>query len=512
MIISQDIKNGFVRVKREGHYFSLISASGIVSVTLQLKGSDVLRSDFWVGMSINDPIEYDTIIIQGADAPVEFWASKVSMNNQGSVNLRGAKALRTNKMLVNGTAQLTSSDLTRTAVRVRTNKDIYIGGAVVSGLGWRLAAGTMEEFPVAGGLFAYKPPALLKIENSTYTAPDNAKYLMLTEPNEIIVSDDKQTMLKWSNNEFPKLWTASSNIWSDHPSFLLMSSAAIDLIKVPILDQIFLVRMTGSNGTGGSFSYCQFSIYASSDSGLTFNQVDFIDVNLKVSESLISNSTNNIYLTLIDDILTISNSGVAVGYNVKTKEWDAKGSGELPDNLKSNIRSFVYLDNDFSQFIYQDAIGKIRKTINNGETFDMLRESSYMFYMPTRNDIITTTNSSSKSILISSDGGLSWVLFSRNATNGIEDLPAYFENGVWLKFNGQYLESYQAQDGNAIIQLAIDTQSLSSSKDKPYICNDGELLRFSSDNDGTFAVVDKWQLDLTGDITPAVVEIMELLS
>lgn len=195
MIISQDIKSGLVRVKRSGYYFSLISASGVVNVTLRLKGEDVLRTDFWVGMSINDPVEFDEILIQGDDAPVEFWASQISMS-QSRATIKGATALRSTVFNLRGGKpyQIVGADVTRASVRIKSDQDILIGGAGLQS--WPIAANVMEDIPAAGLIYGYKQPANINFDGSVITAETAGEWK--SKNGNFWVSDDGNVRLQCS--------------------------------------------------------------------------------------------------------------------------------------------------------------------------------------------------------------------------------------------------------------------------------------------------------------------------
>ncbi|OEG72316.1 hypothetical protein BEL05_04890 [Shewanella colwelliana] len=517
MIYNTVIHNGFARLAAVGKFFGLVSAGGIVEVELLKVGKQVFKSKMWVGMDLNHPIDFDEIVIRGDNGAIEVWAAQISMS-QSRYSNSGAKALRTNKMLVNGSVQLTGADLTRTAVRVRTNKDIYIGGAAVSGLGWRLAAGSVEEFPVAGGLFAFKEPPALSIASSSYVGEFSDFVVAGAKSEFFYESDDGAVRLSHAFNTFPKI-SIDGGAWEPHPAFTTLALTSGNSIKSPITDSFFFVRMTGSNGTS-SFSYCQYTIYESRDGGRTFSQYAFIDANTKVSQDVINNSTTSLKLTLIGNILSISQSGICIGFNVVTKEWDAIGGGEIEGSVANGslFNGAAFLSDDFSQIIYLSQWdAKLRRSGDRGNnwqelggrTFSAVRFDSNLHFMAIK-------DSSSKRIMLSNDGGLSFVESTEAAPNGAEDYPSYIGDGLYLKFTAQYLKSLKLNSVTAQvdIEVAADTHAPSeaSVQDGGFITNSGVVYRFMNVDDATYRRVDKWQLDLKGDLTPAVVEVMELLS
>ena len=515
MIINQTINNGFLTVNKTGAYFSLISAGGVVNVRLSEKGRVVLDTKMWVGMSIDKAIPFDEITITGADGAVEFWAGDVSMY-QARATLTGAKAIRTNKLLVNGRVKLTSPDLTRTAVRVRTNKDIFIGGSAVNGSGWRLAAGTMEEFPVAGELSAYKAPPKLSIKDSQYIGEANDIFNAGADSENLFISDDETCMLSWEFNAFPKIWTTDNPVWISHPAFASLGLSAGNLIKSPLTDSIFYVRMTGTNGTR-SLSYCQYTIYESKDNGRTFSQFAYINANLKVDQSLINNTYTKVNLAIVGQSMTIAQSGVAICFNIIDKSWSAIGGATVPANyLASGFSNFIYLSDDAKMCVYLSPWdNKLRRSDDGGVSWHEIggRTFGYIVFADANNYFATSDNSS-KMNLLSNDAGQSWTLFNETSPNSDEDYPIYLADGLWLRFDGQYLKTLSIdENGNASVEVATATHApSSSSQDGGYLTNSGVYYRLMNVDSGGFCKADKWQLDLKGDLSPAVVEVMELLS
>lgn len=229
-IINQDIKGGYVTVSRPGYYFNLISASGVVRVVLRKKGEEVLDSKFWVGMSINEPIEYDTIIIYGDDAPVEFWAGKVSMNQSRS-SMTGAAAMRTSLKSIRGgkVTQIVGSDLTRVATRVRASSDLVLTGASFSGGGWAVKANDVVEIPVAGVINAYKEPAKIDLTSVAMVSsgdvlPSSSNSYANAEP--IVSPDGKKMFVKVGSRVYYKD-TDVDDIWREPVSLSEFSPSVV---------------------------------------------------------------------------------------------------------------------------------------------------------------------------------------------------------------------------------------------------------------------------------------------
>ncbi|MCS6102353.1 hypothetical protein, partial [Shewanella baltica] len=165
MIINQTIKNGFTVVNKTGAYFSLISAGGVVNVSLSEKGRTVLDTKMWVGMSIDKAIPFDEITIKGDDGAVEFWAGDVSMS-QARFSMSGASAIRSSVKFIFDNELIVGADLVRTAIRVRSDKEVFIGGAGLKN-GWRVAPNETVEIPLSGVLYAKKQTVYLD-----YSAPE----------------------------------------------------------------------------------------------------------------------------------------------------------------------------------------------------------------------------------------------------------------------------------------------------------------------------------------------------
>lgn len=270
MIIYQTIKDGFAVINKTGAYFSLISAGGVVNVRLSEKGNTVLDTKMWVGMSIDKAILFDEITITGDDGAVTFWAGDTSISGQANVTIAGATAVRTKTVDVLGSKLLTLSDLTRQAIRVRTNKEVFIGGSGVNGTGWRLPAGIVEEFPIAGSLYAYKKLPELNVQNAsvlnTYSKPTGAETASISN-GEFHVSKDGNTILVssiYGVNPF-RISTDGGASWAE-PAWandIAMQGAGYYLVHHGARSRLFM--LVASSGSTGSTKF-----FVSDDDGVSF--------------------------------------------------------------------------------------------------------------------------------------------------------------------------------------------------------------------------------------------------
>ncbi|QLE85565.1 exo-alpha-sialidase [Shewanella sp. Scap07] len=514
MIISQDIKGGFVRVKRQGHYFNLISASGIVRVILQLNGSDVLRSDFWVGMSINDPIEYDTIIIQGDDAPVEFWASKVAMSNQGNINVVGASAIKTSNKAVLSKALIVDPSLTRSAVRLRSNKEVYLGGAAMNGDGWRLAAGVTEEIPLRGSLYAYKQ--LPELDISSAAIVNNYANLPAeqssTSKGEVHVSDDNQTILVFNSsifNDGHRFISTDGGVTFNAPSWDLdieiNIGASAKLLYHSARNELYMLVMQ-EDSRGG------FRVFKSLDDGQTFNYITTANASTLVGTSYLNAQikahfigdtlcfhVSNGWFGLMDlDTLQFSNCQRESNY-VDQAVMDAVPELSSPATYNTLIQTslsgdmVVSFSSPVKRTLHSSDYGRTFRIVLND--FLVINEGKDCHYLCGQNIYSTIYPH------ISTDYGATW---EKITEHGSVKNRAFFQylDDKWFQFSSSAINLwYKVGD-----QWQKETQSVSGVESKDGIAlASGDILQLGDS-------LNRVKVAVSGDLSPAQVQIMELLS
>ena len=509
MIINQSIRNGFVTVNKTGAYFSLISAGGVVNVRLSEKGRTVLDTKMWVGMSIDKAIPFDEITIKGDDGAVEFWAGDVSMN-QSRASITGASAIKTNQVKVLGSAKLTNSNVTRTAIRLRTDKDIYIGGAGVSGSGWRIPAGTSEEIPVAGTLYGYRDLPTLDMDGSEFleTQADAWHSNASVIGGGYWVADDETVKLAWIKGvgiEL-KLWQSADGLWIDHPSFFGMTSTSFNLIACSD-GNLYAFRFIGRyvSPGGGSNNDGELYVYKSTDNGLTFKQLAFLDWGAITDSTKINNSMMDFYLTEYGNIISLSFSGLSIGFNIKTRVWKALESGVCTGYGLYDFNHFTWINDELTSAInINRALKRLQRTDDGGNTWRTLRDSEVKQYRISNFMGFIAIETGTSKLALSSDYGESFTDF--NDVSIYQKLPIHLFNGVWTGFSGNALKVHYVVADTAKTDTTVSTGG--SGFNDGFVLPDGTIYRLQSGA----TTNDKWHLSVSGDLSPAVVEVMELLS
>ena len=494
-------------VGKVGAFFAIISAGGIVRVKLTLQGRTVLDSKMWVGMSINQSTPFDEIEIFGADGAIEFWAGAVPMTQQGTIAVRGANAIRCSKVPVMGETLLTGADLTRSAVRIRTDKEIFLGGAGVEGAGWRLPVGNYEEIPVAGSLYAYRQKPEIKISESVYVGTHTGKFKDTIDAGWVHISEDENLMLKWEFNYTPELWTVADD-WVQHPDFPQGYVASFNMIKNPITKILYASIATFNGGAG------YLNLYRSLDDGQSFESVTVLTWGADGQDQQISNSSTTQKMTIVGNILSINMSGVLIGYNLITGEQRNLSSGDNDQNGIKYAFGNLWFTSEDMQSISGTISGDFLYTIDGGKNWDPF--GIQFTTVNAFNDgkyLLGVNTGGSRKATFSNDHGLSWYESDYRDDNGSRDYPSYFYDGLWLVFEGVELWGFQIVDGALVKTQANNTYSISNSDDKPHIMDGGKIYRFTSTKTvAGYIDVDEWQVSMTGDTSPALVEIMELLN
>lgn len=525
MIVNSSVITGFLKVRIEGMYFGLVSCSGIVKVTLWNAGSHVLESKMWVGMNLPQAIPFDEIQIESEiDQPVEFWAGKTPMT-QNIGSFKGASAIRTSISSVLGSAAITGSDLTRQSVRVRANKEVFIGGAGVNGTGWRLPADKVEEIPVAGVLYAFKPLPTLDIGQSSFVSQHDEMFPSATmTAGKWWVSDDGNTRLSW--NASPSsgalmIWTEESQAWVKHPHFNGTSSSQFGVIHDIETDTIYAIRSIARNvsGGGGSNADGEMYLHKSVDNGRTFKSIKSIDWGAITNHALINNSFTELFLNIVDNVLSISMSGLAVGVDLGSLEIEAYAAGERTDNTGTDaqnrywIQNWCFLDNTFQRALVRDYVAKkVLLTEDGGKTFSDFLSHQIDFYRiaPNGKHLIYKQSSTNRGWLVDVADMMPLQIPDFGAGNG--RLPTNVYNGVWAGVYGGKLSLFYRSGDEVKKEQTLDSNNINYGYVECLTKPDGTVWRLASSASAGFYIADKWHLSITGDLTPAKVEVMELLS
>jgi hypothetical protein len=517
MIINQTITNGFSVINKTGAYFSLISAGGVVRVKLTYQGSTALDTKMWVGMSIDKPIPFDEITIYGDDGAIEFWAGDTSISGQTNVTIRGATAIRTKTIDVLGSRLLTLSDLTRQAIRLRSNKDVYLGGSGVNGTGWRLPAGVVEELPIAGSLYAYKKLPELNVQNAsvinTYSKPTGAE----TEDiggGELHVSKDGNTILTGSQSGISAFRVSDDGgaTWSvpSWASDVAMQGAGYYLVHHGARGKLFLlIAGSGSSGStrffvsdddGVSFSYL---ITASALDLAGIGYLNFFPYGHVVGSKLFFSA--GAWWGLLDlDQLTFGSVGKTSSFTNNIKKVVPELGSTQAYNLKITSQDGKRMIGGISS--------PVRRTFasnDGGGTWSVV-ENEYLslVFDQTGEHVCGLSVYGSVYPYFSTNGGLSFERYT--GAGAVSNKPLVnFYNDIWIKpKNGSVLAFYSV-DG----EYKHDEGNVTDLYQKNgYIINEAGHLITGQASSGIGAEMQRIALSVNGDLSPALVEVMELLN
>ncbi|ABV36810.1 hypothetical protein Ssed_2201 [Shewanella sediminis HAW-EB3] len=502
MIINTSIKSGFVNMGKEGSYFSLVSASGIVNVELRLKGSTVIDSKMWVGMSLPQAMPFDEIIITSdLDQPIELWAGKVSMS-QSRYSNSAAKAIRTEQVKVEGEAQINGSDLTRTATRLRTNKDVFLGGAGVDGSGWKLKAGVTEEIPLAGVLMAYKRPAFLDASQTTFKDSQVGGF------NEGVAtsfwrweSDDGAVRLAHDyNGAHPmRIWTVGDPVWRDHVTAGLWSG-----VNWNTMDLIDLNAERGELWAVGLDSN-RVGYYVSTDHGLTFKLVKLISHNMGFLPAGMGEKT-----TRSGSFLTTNAGAYHAVINMDTLVSFYSQKGTL------NYRRVMFTDELNGYRGAPNGNDKLQRTYDGGKNWVEVGIKPQGWGM-TQYAINQSGNffiaKRSAGMVISYDFLETYETYNTSFTSGAEDSQIVFLNdsmALMACTDLKIILVYKDSSGNTAFEVVADLATHGAVEGGTYrelrVAENGVLIVGYGDD------IYRFNVAIIGDLAPATVEVMELLS
>ncbi|MCS6128879.1 exo-alpha-sialidase [Shewanella baltica] len=516
MIIYQTIKDGFAVVNKTGAYFSLISAGGVVNVRLSEKGNTVLDTKMWVGMSIDKAIPFDEITITGDDGAVTFWAGDTSISGQTNVTIAGATAVRTKTVDVLGSKLLTLSDLTRQAIRVRTNKEVFLGGSGVNGTGWRLPAGVVEEFPIAGSLYAYKKLPELNVQNAsvlnTYSKPTGAETASISN-GEFHVSKDGNTILVssiYGVNPF-RISTDGGATWAE-PAWandIAMQGAGYYLVHHGARSRLFM--LVASSGSTGSTKF-----FVSDDDGISFRYLITASALELVGIGYLNFSPygrivrNKLFFSAVKwwgllDLESLTFSGVA-----KSSDY-INAIQEVVPELGNSQTYNPQITSEDGRRIIGSISSPVRRTFasNDGGITWSVVENEYLSlkFDQTGDNVCGLSIYGSVYPYFSNDGGLSFVRYTGAGTVSNKPIVNFY-NDIWIKPTYGSVFAFYIVNG----EYRHDQGNVEGLREKEgYIINEaGHLITGQSSAAGE--EMQRVELSVDGDLSPALVEIMELLS
>ncbi|MCS6211268.1 sialidase family protein [Shewanella baltica] len=523
MIINQTIKNGFTVVNKTGAYFSLISAGGVVNVSLSEKGRTVLDTKMWVGMSIDKAIPFDEITIKGDDGAVEFWAGDVSMN-QSRATVKGAAAIRSKSLNLIGEKVLTSSDITRSVVRVRSSRDMYVGGAGVSSSGWLVKANEIEEIPIAGALYGYIEPPVLDFSATAFMGAINdtvpatgANTFSLEAQSHHFFNDGVRRLFASASNG--KVYIFDGSAWAEHSYFVSEmakysgQTRSACIVRQRSTGRVFVIRRYDLNP-----NYF-FVIYVSNDDGATFSL--FSEVKPKELRGYHATSSMGTVIPelskrkaqIVGDWLTICGNAWVTTVNLNNKAAAAfySGDGSLIDGITYYGRG-AWLDNDLKTGLFTGFTGglwDLYKTEDGGESFSKVLSDCGEHGFDVSEDGQVVVAKYASGVKGSLDSGSSFSTISA----GLSWAPCeYLFEGIFAFANGQNLSFVYASGSEWIYETFSQNVNISGAS-ALQVASDGAVYRSQQlETSSAQDIGAKYQLSITGDITPARVEVMELLS
>ncbi|MGI2157895.1 hypothetical protein [Shewanella baltica] len=517
MIIYQTIRQGFLTVNKTGAYFSLISAGSVVNVRLSEKGRVILDTKMWAGMSIDKALPFDEITITGEDGAVTFWAGDTSITGSASISVKGANAVRTKTVDVLGVKLLTSSDLTRQSVRLRSNKDVFLGGGGVNGSGWKLKANVAEDFPIAGSVYAYKQLPQLEINKTeiiaSYPAPTGLE-AQAVSLGCYHVSADGQTILASKYNTLSSYvisqdggatWTEPE--WVSDSNFV---GAGYYLVQDRPRSAVYLlVAQPSSTGS--------LKIFVSYDDGVSFAFLKYISAETEVGIGYLNFDP---YGYVIDGVLFFNCAKWWGIFNPNSLEvTNTERYESLTTAIKkadaaytesSSIRvKITSADGQKMILSYSHVGGKTLYSGDGGATFEVVAN----VYL---NPQIDNTGNFLAGIAIydsyypwfSTNGGESWEQFSSGGALASDKFINFIDD-KWLQIGNGTLKLFYSLNGS--YQTDSATVSGLLKKDGGITTESGDIVT-PKGSAATGQEMQRIKVSSGGDLSPAKVEVLELLS
>lgn len=480
MISNTVIRSGFSRVSLSGKYFNLVSAGGIIEVELLKGGKQVFKSRMWVGMNIGHPIDFDEIVLRGDDSIVEFWAGNVSMSQNRGIMI-GASAIRASTKYVNGETLLAGSDLTRTAVRIRSDKEIFVGGSGFGASGWRVLANQVEEIPLAGMVSAYKPQAFLDFsktiehgELQDYWVPSGQGYCW--------TSDDGVTRLATEGTSGDTLH--------------LSINSGVDWVQTHSNVIAYLV----DPNTGIHYLLRVFSTevrFFSSVDGISWDTLTATTHAAALGVTLAGRAS------IIGKLFQQPYQGGSLIINMETGELTTK----LISPLGGTSAAGFWLDDELTVGVFHVyGPNGVYRTIDGGDSWELVLDMG-ISYMKAAPDGINLCITVAASVYLSEDGGKTWFLAGGVSVSS-GSTPTHLANCTFVFYRSGRLIYATLNAGNPVIDY-LTAQGLNSHC-KFVGFNPSSGLVYTDRNAGSRS--HQATISIAGDLSPARVEVMELLS
>ncbi|GAB1110723.1 MAG: hypothetical protein SwBeaMacB_13590 [Shewanella algae] len=482
MIITQQIINGVCSVTKTGSYFNLISAGGVVRVKLTKNGSTVLDSKMWVGMNLDKAQPFDEVEIYGEDGPIEFWAGEISMQHFAFGN-DAARAARSNVTLVTGLSQIVGADLTRKAVRVRSDKTVFLGGAGFGADGWRLAPGETVEFPLAGILSAYKPQAFLDYSNPNDVGVVAGFWPADNGTGECYVSADEQTRV-YNRSGTLRVTTDGGDTWNSTKTGV--NGYVVD-------------KRTGIHYLSQRSS--EISIFSRSYDGVEWEPM------FRGSPESPAGTNYSVYgpATVTGRKFQRNYSGFAHVFDIETGELKV-----TPLTKEALLLSRgQWIDDTQTVGIFM-AGSKIFKTDDSGQTWRELSsaDSGSFFADESGERAIITIGGYP---YLSEDSGESWVKCGTVSWGG-GSIPIHVYENLWVCHRTGRFQYASLENGSGAGDYLSADSGIGYSASDIYLSPQTGVFYISRVNSNGNQNGQQCGIEILGDITAARVEVMELLA
>ena len=155
---------------------------------------------------------------------------------------------------------------------------------------------------------------------------------------------------------------------------------------------------------------------------------------------------------------------------------------------------------------------KVLLTEDGGKTFSDFLSHQIVFYRiaPNGKHLIYKQSGTNRGWLV--DFADMLPLQIPDFATGTARLPTNVYNGVWAGVYGGKLSLFYRSGNEAKMEQTQDSNNFNYADIHCVTKPDGTVWRLARSPSAGFYIADKWHLSITGELTPAKVEVMELLS
>lgn len=508
------IVNGQAKFTRKGRFFQIISAGGIVRVKLTNQGKPVYESLMWVGMNLDQPMDYDGIeFYSETDGIIQFWAGNVAMTLFSFSN-DSAKAIRTNRLFVSGIKAVTGTDLTRKELRLRPSKNMGFGGAGIDGDSWTVNAGEILTIPVSGTVFAETEQAKISLGNGleaevqdSYDSNIRVGSQFITY-GELLVNFANTAQRVFVSGQ-TVLYSTDGTSWVEHPDFLNSSNTPSYYTRKGVQHPdgtMFIVERNISTNN--------VKFYRSEDGGLSFQlRKSVAETEQKESAGINTTAYSSSYgkPVIVGELITWCWYSHYFIYNYIKNTWFCVASEQSVTSssfvaITKNkwLRTTIVGTNTYALQKTEDA-GKTWRTIYNAEASYNNGGVVNSLAVSFDGENIYMKRQQSNYPIISKDCGETWTVYPANIS---ASYPKFIRGNkdVWLIQEAgviKYLDVTNLSSIQTGIEIALPNQTSDT---------DFQIDKFGQIYVLIYGYSYSWQMSVEGDLSPALVEVMELLA